>query len=175
MNDVAEFSRPQIADEIDLKGLEVSFEADEAERKALAARFELQSLENLSAVLTVNRSDKTGEVEVRGNLSASYIQKCVVTLVPVALLVEETIEAFFGNGCDEQITAEIDVDRPNAPEPIIDNVIDLGELVAQQFAVSIDPYPRAPGAKIPTDGIIFGQKMDQSGENHPFAALRRLK
>ena len=95
MNDVAEFSRPQIADEIDLKGIEVSFEADEAERKALAARFELQSLEHLSAVLSVIRSDKTGEVEVRGSLSASYSQKCVVTLAPVALLVEEPIEALF--------------------------------------------------------------------------------
>jgi len=175
MNDVAEFSRPQIADEIDLKGIEVSFEADEPERKALAARFELQSLEHLSAVLSVIRSDKTGEVEVRGSLSASYSQKCVVTLAPVALLVEEPIEALFGDGCDEEIKAEIDVSRPNAPEPIIDNIIDLGELVAQQFAVSIDPYPRAPGAEIPIDGITFGQKIDQGGENHPFAALRRLK
>ena len=58
MNDVAEFSRPQIADEIDLKGLEISFEADEAERKALAARFELQSLENLSCLLYTSPSPR---------------------------------------------------------------------------------------------------------------------
>ena len=59
MNSVAEFSRPQVADEIGLKRLEFSFEADEGERSALAARFELQSLEHLSAAVSVIRSDKT--------------------------------------------------------------------------------------------------------------------
>ena len=179
MNSVAEFSRPQVADEIGLKRLEFSFEADEGERSALAARFELQSLEHLSAAVSVIRSDKTGHVEVRGHLSASYSQNCVVTLVPVALAVEESIEEFFSDDVDTasdlEINAQIDVDRPDAPEPIIENVIDLGELVAQQFAVSMEPYPRARGAEIPADGVTFGLKIDEPEENNPFAALLRLK
>jgi hypothetical protein len=179
MSDTVEFSRPQVADEIGPKKLEFSFEADETERNALAARFELQSLEYLSAALSVMRSDKTAIVEVQGHFTASYSQNCVVTLVPVALAVEEPIEAFFSDDVDMEseveINAEIDVERPDAPEPIIGNVIDLGELVAQQFAISMDPYPRAPGVEIPTNGVSFGAKVGESEEDHPFAALRRLK
>ena len=179
MNNAAEFSRPQVADEIGLKRLDFSFEADEGERNALAARFELHSLEHLSAVVSVIRSDKTGYVEVHGHISASYRQNCVVTLVPVALVVEEPIEALFSDdvdmASDMEVNTEIDMDLSDAPELIIENIIDLGELVAQQFAVSMEPYPRARGAEIPADGVTFGLKIDEPEENHPFAALLRLK
>jgi len=40
--------------------------------------------------------------------------------------------------------------------------------VAQQLAVSLDPYPRAPGAALPAG-------LEPSGEGNPFAALAALK
>ncbi len=175
-----ELSRLEVADEIGPKKRDVVIEADETERNALAIRFELLSLERLLATLSIVRSGKTNLVEIRGQLQAPYRQNCVVTLEPVALAVEEPIEAFFSDDDDEeennaQIDVDIDVDHADAPERIQDNIIDLGELVAQQFAISMDPYPRAPGVEVPSEGLSFGAKIDESEENHPFAALRRLK
>ena len=44
--------------------------------------------------------------------------------------------------------------------------IDLGELVAQQMGITIDPYPRKEGAALPK--TEFGPKIE---EPHPFADL----
>jgi hypothetical protein len=34
------------------------------------------------------------------------------------------------------------------PEPLEGDRIDLGEIVAEELALAIDPYPRAPGAEL---------------------------
>jgi hypothetical protein len=57
---------------------------------------------------------------------------------------------------------------------LIDGEIDLGEAVAQQLAVALDPYPRAPGAAWPQadtgDADIAAEPV-----RRPFAALDALK
>ena len=45
-------------------------------------------------------------------------------------------------------------------------VLDLGEAAAEQLALSLDPYPRAPGAELP--------EVATEAEANPFAALRRM-
>ena len=52
------------------------------------------------------------------------------------------------------------------PEPVGPQGIDLGEAVAQQLAIALDPYPRAPGAALPEEPRAAGG---------PFAALKSLK
>jgi len=49
--------------------------------------------------------------------------------------------------------------------------IDLGELVVQELAVALDPYPRAPGAEVP-EAYRPPEVEEESG---PFAALKVLK
>ena len=45
----------------------------------------------------------------------------------------------------QELSAEADQDPP---EPLPPEGLDLGELVAQQLAVALDPYPRASGAEV---------------------------
>jgi hypothetical protein len=44
-------------------------------------------------------------------------------------------------------------------------VLDLGEAVAEQLALALDPYPRVPGAELP--------EIESDPQERPFAALRR--
>jgi hypothetical protein len=55
----------------------------------------------------------------------------------------------------------------------VDGRIDLGEAVAQQLAIALDPYPRAPGAGLGPDGFTAGP--GNTAGKQPFAALAALK
>ncbi|WP_420348545.1 hypothetical protein [Pelagibius sp.] len=65
----------------------------------------------------------------------------------------------------------VDPEGEDPPEPLPLEGIDLGELVVQDLAVSLDPYPRAEGAVLPPDY----QAQDEVAADHPFAALKVLK
>jgi hypothetical protein len=68
----------------------------------------------------------------------------------------------------------IGLDEEDPAEELTDGRIDLGEVVAQQLAVALDPYPRAPGA----DGRFAQSDQEGAaakGGNTPFAALERLR
>jgi hypothetical protein len=51
-------------------------------------------------------------------------------------------------------------------EPLPSDILDIGEAVAQQLSLALDPYPRAPGA-------IAGAPAERPVS--PFAALARWK
>jgi hypothetical protein len=46
--------------------------------------------------------------------------------------------------------------------------VDMGEALAQQLSLALDPYPRAPGAELPAEAT-------DGGAHGPFAALAKLK
>jgi hypothetical protein len=48
------------------------------------------------------------------------------------------------------------------------DVVDLGEAVAEQLALALDPYPRAPGAELPPEAVD-----PEAGAFGALAALRR--
>jgi uncharacterized metal-binding protein YceD (DUF177 family) len=54
-------------------------------------------------------------------------------------------------------------------EAFIHGYIDLGELVAQNLGIALDPYPRKPG--LPPVEAEFGNKEDKP---NPFAKLASL-
>ena len=58
---------------------------------------------------------------------------------------------------------------PDPPEPIVNDVIDLGRVATDALFLGIDPYPRKPDA-------VFEQPVVAADpEDHPFAALKALK
>jgi uncharacterized metal-binding protein YceD (DUF177 family) len=175
MNNAVEFSRPQATDKIGGEAIDVSIEADEAERAALGRRFDLCSFDHFAAFLTLCRSEKTGWLEVKGRFQASLSQQCVVSLEPVKVELDVSVMAMFSDKSADVSAVDIDVDMEDPPEPIKNNSIDVGELIAQQLAVSLDPYPRALGTKVPAEGLSFGAKIEEFREDNPFAVLRELK
>jgi hypothetical protein len=64
--------------------------------------------------------------------------------------------------------AVLTLDQDDAPEPLTGGVIDLGEIVAEEFALALNPFPRAAGVVF--DGYRT-EADDQSNATTAFAAL----
>jgi len=162
-----EFSRPVAVAAIPAGGRPERIEAGEAERVALARRFDIPAIESLHAELRL-LPETGGSVRVTGRMAARVVQSCVVTLDPVTQEVEEPVDLRF------RPESEALSDDPDGPDEIAleGGVMDLGEAVAEQLSLALDPYPRAPGAAVPEgDAPPAGEDR---GPN-PFAALRGLK
>ena len=157
-----EFSRPFRAGQIGPEGRHETLRATPAERASLAARFGIPAVERLEAELTL-RPEPGGGFRVTGTLEAEVVQSCVVTLEPVPQHVAETVELrVLPEG------AEFSED-PEAPDEIAieGDSFDLGEALAEQLALGLDPYPRAPGAELPEEA--------RAGAATPFGALAALR
>ena len=61
-------------------------------------------------------------------------------------------------------------------EPLAGTHIDAGEAAAEQLALELDPYPRAPGAELAPAADVVGFDGDDGAEEgrHPFARLAAL-
>jgi uncharacterized metal-binding protein YceD (DUF177 family) len=136
----------------------------------LAERFGLLELPSLRAELTVNPTRAGKAYAVEGKLTADAVQKCVVTLEPLPAHIEHDIAALYTMGeSGEPHDGLIDPDEAEV-EPVIEGVIDLGELVAQHLGIALDPYPRKPGVEF-QEPIGTAEKA----ASNPFAKLAELK
>ena len=140
-----EFSRPADVRRIGRLEHRVSISANEAERAALARRFDLIELTELAADLVV-RKRGDGVVELTGRWRARLAQPSVVSLEPVWTMIEDDARVYFAGAFGKaSARADLDpLDEEGWPEPIEGGAIDLGEAVAQLMAVALDPYPRLP-------------------------------
>lgn len=161
MNEIVpEFSRIVQISRLSPNGIEEDFKAKPAERSALAKRFDLLELTLLEAELVL-KPDNDQTISVTGTIDADITQCCVVTLEPVSthlnfpvdviLLPEKLREA----GEDFSLKDELD----SEVEFFSGDKIDLGELVAQQLGVAIDPYPRKQNAVLKE--TEFGAKIEK--------------
>src|SRR5579863_3216063 len=143
----AEFSRRIELGRLGNRVAVYPIEATPEERQALARRFELLALERLEAEVRLQR---VGERQIRleGRLAAKVVQACVVTLEPVASEVAERFTILFGSE-EPQVRVVVELED-EVVEPIEGDAIDIGEAVAQQLALLLDPYPRMPGARLET-------------------------
>lgn len=164
-----EFSRPHAADTIGRGGKPVRIAANASERAALARRFGLLSLESLAASCRLTPV-AGGMIELACDLEAEATQECVVTLAPVKAGVVDSFRLRYTlepAGLPPGEGEEIDMESEDPPETMEGGMIDLGEAVAQHFALALDPYPRAPGAS-------FTAGPPETASN-PFAILSKLK
>ena len=170
-----EFSRTYRIDALGGAPRDVSIEADEAERSALAQRFELPAIAALSAEATLTRSGET--VIASGTARARITQSCVATGEPVEAQVEEAFRIEFRPhpdiaGPEEEIElgeAELDVVFYDGA------AIDLGEAVAETVSLGLDPYPRSEAAERALRKAGVKREEEAQAESSPFAALAGLK
>jgi uncharacterized metal-binding protein YceD (DUF177 family) len=168
---IGSLSIPVPVQEIGAGGRPVSFTADAEARAGLARRFGLQDVPALSLEGRL-RAEGDGSYMFRGTIAAKVVQTCVVTLDPVENEIDEPIAVRFVP--EERLEAPgrevmVDAEEEEETEPLIGDVIDLGEAVAEQFGVALDPYPRKPGAV-----MTPGRGQDDTGPGNPFAVLRNL-
>ena len=162
-----EFSRPLIVDRVPRKGSHEVFAAEEAECKALAMRFELPAIHSLKAHL-IATPWRGGGLKVTGNFTADLEQISVVSLEPFRQTYTYEVERYF-------LPPKIAINGIEEDAEIIDNgEVDLGELVAENLSLELDPYPRNKGEE-----FADHEEWDVASENElrkpsPFANLIKL-
>ncbi|GIL38620.1 YceD family protein [Roseiterribacter gracilis] len=164
-----EWSRPLPVRSVTGEGRTIELDASAEERAALAARFGLVAIDRLAAKLEVQRVD--GDlIRVRGTVEADLVQTCVVSLEPFPATVRDEVEGLFGEGVAPADVPEawVDPEADDLPEPIVDGVIDLGELAAQHLSLGLDPHPRKPDATL-------DRALIEDVPEGPFAALKGWK
>lgn len=173
-----EFHRPvRVAELADGENI-LEIAADATERQALARRFALVGLDKLEARLTLVPADDRRGLDVEGRLIAEVIQSCVVTLDPV----RANIDAVFRRAYAAEPPPEDDgdlgqslLDAADPPDPIVDGAVDLGEAVAEELALELDPFPRATGVTFEEFSRKYNKSNELKDKSHPFAVLADLK
>jgi uncharacterized metal-binding protein YceD (DUF177 family) len=171
MTQEPEFSRPVRIDTLGAVPRALAIEADEAERAALARRFGLPAIHRLAAEAALTRSGET--VVAEGRLRAAVTQSCVASGAPVEAEVDEPFRIEF-RPQPARPAAEDEIELGEAEMDVVfyDGAsIDLGEAAAETLSLSLDPWPRAPGA----DEILRDSGVKSEAEAGPFAALAGLK
>ncbi|HVC55114.1 MAG TPA: DUF177 domain-containing protein [Stellaceae bacterium] len=120
--------------------------ATETERAALAERFDLVSLDRLHAVVELTRQGRE-LVLLHAAFEADFVQRCVVTLDPVAGAVAERFTLLYGPP-ETEAEAGSGIGSEVAFEPLAGEAIDIGEAVAEEFSLALPPFPRRPDASI---------------------------
>ncbi|MBE6446694.1 MAG: DUF177 domain-containing protein [Alphaproteobacteria bacterium] len=133
-------------------------EASEQELISLAKRFDVEKIHYLKVNLTVYPNDI---VRVAGKIKALTRRQCVLSL-----------ESF-----DEKMTEDFEVlyaesDKlPSDTDEIIDVIdkgrIHLGDVVAEQYGLALNPFPKKPGVK-----NVFEDTGDETQK--PFANLKQM-
>ena len=164
-----EFSRTWPAGEIGDRIREVSIEADEAERAALAKRFAIVAIDRLSATARLQR--RADGIYAEGRVSANVVQSCVATSEPVPAAIDEGFVLRFVENFDPD-AEEIELSEADCDTvPIENGAVDLGEAVAETLALALDPWPRSANA----DRALDEAGVSDGSDVGPFAALKALK
>ena len=176
-------------------GLHRDLEADQAIRNAVADVGGLREVLSVQASFDVTPKSG-GRFHVAGHVRARIGQTCVVTLEEMESDIDEPIDLTFAP--PEQIPqmaaladeAEAsDEETPDPPEPIENEIIDLGRLATDALYLALDPYPRKPDAVFeplveaadprgpPVCGAqgAAGQNRKSPAQRSPRASSRQLK
>lgn len=138
--------------------------------KRIMKALDLQALENFTTTITLTPTVSGWKME--GRVVADAVQSCGLTLEPIPVRVNRK---FYVNLIEaperdekEDEDAEIDIELDDStPDELEDGRMDLGEYAVEQLSLSLDPFPRKPGA-------VFEQPPEPV-EISPFAVLKGLQ
>ena len=131
-------------------------EASTKELSALAKRFEVEKIHFLKANLTIYPGDI---VRIAGKLQALTRRECVISLSKFDEKMDEEFEVLYADN------------PPAESDELIDMIdkgrIHLGEIVAEQYGLALNPFPKKPGVKNPYQDVAAERE-------HPFANLKTI-
>jgi uncharacterized metal-binding protein YceD (DUF177 family) len=177
----SEIERVVDVDRVGAHGTALEIVASDNERAALVKRFGFLGLPAFSARVTVDRRPG-GLVVIEGRLRGRIVQACILTLDPVTQDLDEAFRIVFKENLAEERDPEsgeaLVSAQTDAPEPLPGNLLDVGEIVAEQLSLAADPYPRKQGVKL--EDVLPRPRKDgrhgrQEQRRHPFAGLAALR
>ncbi|WP_333592196.1 YceD family protein [Brevundimonas sp.] len=145
-------------------GLSRTLTPDDDVRRRIARELDLASLDAFEAALELTPHE-TGW-RLSGRIRADAVQSCGLTLEPLPVVIDRTFALDLAEGVEDAPEIEVSIDD-EAPDLIEDGKIDLGQYAVEQLALSLDPFPRKPGAE-------FVQPPEPN-EINPFAVLKQFK
>eukprot|EP00903_Cladosiphon_okamuranus_P001377 g1375.t1 len=166
------------------KDEKITVQPDAASRQAIAAAYDLNAIPDLTAHFTLKPYRKAG-VRVVGPVKMTINQTCVVSLEPfdssLELEVDRTFEPHSSRprkirDLNEEGEIEIDLESLDPPDVILDGVLDLGAVICEELALSLDAFPRKDGAAFEGGDDDEEEAAEEVEEKpSPFAALQALK
>ena len=182
MNATPEFSFLVDCNKIQKNGKSLKTKANASECLAIANRLSLLSLDSLKLKAFISRkSNET--ILVNCNFKAVYKQKCVISLKPIKKEIDCTFQRIYSSIIDEIFEHESEPqkeyyensqDFPDPPDPLVNGYIDIGESVAEQLSLELDPFPRIEGLSFKGFSSDQGEQISERSAN-PFAILKQLK
>lgn len=160
-------------------GLALRFDADEAERREIAERLGLLSLEAMTAELVAAPWRREG-ASLRGRLRATVLQESVVSLEPVRQTIDEPVDlTFVPESSQSAVPArgeageiEIDPEGEDPPDTLDGDAIDVAGALSEMLALAIDPYPRSASESFASQ---IAAEPEEERRPSPFAGLSALK
>ena len=149
-------------------GVQRRLKPDAEAIKRIVRALDLQALDmfevDINLVPTVSGWRRDGRV------MADAVQTCGLTLEPLPVRIDrkfsvQMVEAT-EHEADENAEIDLELDDDSADQ-IEGGSLDLGQYAVEQLALSLDPFPRKPGA-------VFEQPPEP-GEISPFAVLKGLR
>lgn len=154
---------------------DIGFSVPEAMLGALAKTIGVDKV--LSCVAELHLVPDGAAVDVTGFIRATVVQTCVVSVEPFEATIDEPIDVRYAPQREIEAVIAQHVDdegeegssgMADAPEPIVDGVMDLGALLQEFLALGVEPYPRKPG-------VAFEEPAAEDETVKPFAALAQLR
>ena len=146
----------------------------------IASRVAVDVLESLIIKISVcPGNEPILKAHVIGEIKATIIQACSVTLEPISSKLRIPVHLTFAEGNNYNQTSLIDIDPEEEtwPELMYGGEFDLGEVLIQLLTVEINPFPRKPETSFEASQEITRYTTEE-GTNiscHPFAKLAKLK
>jgi len=141
----------------------------------IAEALDLLALRKLSFVGALHPEGKT-DWRLEGDLGATAVQPCVLTLAPVTTRIDAPVLRRFQRDTGVEIESdEMEMPEDDSTEPLGEE-IDLISVLTEALALALPDYPRADGAALEqatfaADGISPMSDDDAK----PFAGLAALK
>lgn len=148
---------------------------DSAECAAIAEDLGIPALRKLRFAGEVKALGKQ-DWQLSGQLGATVVQECVVTLAPVTTRVEEPVRRRWVRDMPElDMGDEVEIPEDETLEPL-GELIDLGRILVEALALSLPLYPRADGAELDTLNYAEPGVTPMTDEDaKPFAGLAGLR
>ncbi len=164
-----------VADLHGKKRLAVDLQPDAATRAALATDLGIPAIRKLRLTGEVTPASSRDWL-FQGQLGATVLQECVVTLDPVTTRIEEPVmRLFVADYVEPDHGSETEMPEDDTTEAL-GTTIDPGQIMAEALALALPPYPRKEGVEL--DAALFtepGQQAMTDEDARPFAGLAALK
>lgn len=145
-------------------------------RAALAEALDLPAIKKLRFAGQLTAEGR-GAWRLQGDLGATVVQTCGVTLDPVSTRIDSLVTRFFVPKSDlpPEKAGESEMPEDDSVEPL-GSEIDLSAIMAEALTLALPPFPRAPDADLASaQAAPPGAAPLDDARPKPFAALAGLK